>query len=126
MDSRLYSKHYTLLYSYKAPLTCILLSWQMNDPGTVSTHLPEKIPFFFLIINNIPYKCYVVRKDRKPLPKEVVETMYEFHSSILGTDYFMDKMSGNTPYEITPKVFQKFSDKYRREYALKDGADGRG
>lgn len=68
----------------------------------------------------------MVRKDRKPLSKEVVETMYEFHSSILGTDYFMDKMSGNTPYEITPKVFQKFSDKYRREYALKDGADGRG
>jgi hypothetical protein len=51
--------------------------------------------------------------------------MYEFHSSILGTDYFMDKMSGNTPYEITPKVFQQFSEKYRREYALKDGADGR-
>jgi len=67
-----------------------------------------------------------VRKDRKPLSKEVVETMYEFHSSILGTDYFMDKMSGNTPYEITPKIFQNFSDKYWRKHVLKDGADGRG
>jgi hypothetical protein len=68
----------------------------------------------------------VVRQDRKPLSKEVVETMYEFHSSILFSDYYdVKKMGGNTPYEITPEVFQKFSEKYRREYALKDGADGR-
>jgi len=52
--------------------------------------------------------------------------MYEFHSSILGTDYFMDKMSGNTPYDITPKIFQNFSDKYWRKHVLKDGADGHG
>ena len=59
----------------------------------------------------------MVRRDRKPLSKEVVETMYEFHSSILGTDYFVDKMNGDTVYEITPKVFQKFSEKYWRESA---------
>jgi len=52
--------------------------------------------------------------------------MYEFHASILGTDYFVDKMSGKAPYQITPKVFQDFSDKYWREQALKDGADGQG
>lgn len=67
----------------------------------------------------------MVRKDHKPLSKEVVETIYEFHASILGTDYFNDKMCGNTPYEITPMVFQDFSDKYWRKQALKDGADGR-
>ena len=88
----------------------------MYNPGTVSTHLPEKEKkkhSFFLI----SHKCYVVRKDRKPLSKEVVETMHEFHSSILGSDYFVDKMSGYTAYEITPKVFEKFSEQYWRESA---------
>ncbi|KIM45577.1 hypothetical protein M413DRAFT_442244 [Hebeloma cylindrosporum] len=49
---------------------------------------------------NNPGTCHVIRKDHKPLPKELLETMYEFHSSILDldTDYFMDKMSGNAPY----------------------------
>ena len=78
-----------------------------------------------LIVIYFLHKCYVVRQDHKPLSKEVVETMYEFHSSILGTDYFVDKMGGNTPYEITAKIFQDFSDEYWRKQALKDGADGR-
>jgi len=53
-----------------------------------------------------------------PRPQTTLhEAMYQFHSSILDTDYFVDKMCGNTPYEITPKVFQKFSDRYWREEA---------
>lgn len=65
----------------------------------------------------------MVRKDGEPLSKEVVKTMYEFHGYLLSDGYFEEKMCGNTPYEITPNVFQDFLDREQVE-GLKDGKDG--
>jgi hypothetical protein len=128
MGSRLYSKHYMTYTNIPADFYSIQLADERPRNGKYISFLNR--PSSFLVVTHILRKCYVVRKDRKPLSKEVFETMYEFHSSILDTDYFMDKMSGHAPYEITPKVFQDFADNYWREQAsfeqlFKDRADGR-
>ncbi|CAA7260743.1 unnamed protein product [Cyclocybe aegerita] len=58
--------------------------------------------------------CYAVRKDRQPLHPELLETMHEFHSSLLGSGYFKEPV-GRRPYQITPKAYRKFSDEYWRK-----------
>ncbi|KAJ3499524.1 hypothetical protein NLJ89_g10094 [Agrocybe chaxingu] len=55
--------------------------------------------------------CYAVRKDRQPLHPELLETMYEFHSSLLSRGYFEEPV-GRRAYQITPKVYRKFSNEY--------------
>ncbi|KAF8971270.1 hypothetical protein BDZ97DRAFT_1350311 [Flammula alnicola] len=70
-------------------------------------------PFRWQIMS--PGPCYAVRQDKQPLTKELLETMYKFHASILDTDYFLETREGNPPYAITPEVFQDFSEKYWKE-----------
>ncbi|KDR67771.1 hypothetical protein GALMADRAFT_231682 [Galerina marginata CBS 339.88] len=78
--------------------------WQMNGAGT----------------------CYAVRRDRQPLAKELLETIYQFHASLLSSVYFE---SEKPPYPITPARFQAFSDKYwqkeKKNGRTVSGGDGR-
>jgi len=57
----------------------------------------------------------VVRRDKKPLAKETVEAMYQFHVSLMGSNSFMN------PYEleVTPADFQEFSERYWAEEAAR-------
>ncbi|PPQ92967.1 hypothetical protein CVT25_000168 [Psilocybe cyanescens] len=86
------------------------MHWQMDYPGS----------------------CYAVRRDGQPLTTEVLETMYEFHGSLLNSDYFEYPNFRNEPfpYQITPTVYHKFSDKYwkkerNRGRELASRGDGR-
>jgi len=56
-----------------------------------------------------PGDCFAIRKDRKPLKKELLEIMYQFHSSLLGTDFFLEK---NHESRITSAVFRAFADDF--------------
>jgi hypothetical protein len=63
-----------------------------------------------------PATTFVVRRDKKPLAKETVEAMYQFHASLMGsTNSFIN------PYEleVTPADFKEFSERYWVEEAAK-------
>ncbi|KAF8069896.1 ectomycorrhiza-upregulated zf-MYND domain-containing protein [Lyophyllum atratum] len=70
------------------------LSWQINDPG----------------------QCIVVRKDRKPLTLQVIETILEFHRSIIdGFGYPKDDGWAPVREYMTKASFQIFSRNYYKQ-----------
>ena len=65
-------------------------------------------------------QAFVVRRDRKPLIKETVETMYHFHVSLNLGDSFRDKDGvHHLPNGLTPTDFREFSERYWTEEATK-------
>ena len=65
-------------------------------------------------------QAFVVRRDKKPLTKETVETMYHFHVSLKLSNFFKDEDGApRLPNELTPKDFREFSEKYWTEEAIK-------
>ncbi|KAF9073594.1 hypothetical protein BDP27DRAFT_1360207 [Rhodocollybia butyracea] len=65
-------------------------------------------------------ECTVIRKDRKPLTKELLETIYKFHKKILSYP-LLDK--GWAPWQglLNPSVWQMFA----MEYYLEQNKTGR-
>ncbi|KAF9523481.1 hypothetical protein CPB83DRAFT_862764 [Crepidotus variabilis] len=65
--------------------------------------------------------CLVARRDKKPISKELLETMHQYHSSLLGSDYFEKIMEGVHPpgHNINQGEFQKFYNEYWKQ----DGRD---
>ncbi|KAF8149434.1 hypothetical protein B0H34DRAFT_733732 [Crassisporium funariophilum] len=59
-----------------------------------------------------PGNCIVIRKDRKPLKKELIETMFEFHASMLRSDFFE---TPGAQSRITPERYQAFAENYVRK-----------
>jgi len=69
--------------------------WQILNPGT----------------------CLVIRKDKKPLTLEVIETIVAFHWKLLRDCYGYPEEDGWAPLQglMHPAVFQMFSRDYYRE-----------
>jgi len=69
-----------------------------------------------ITIFTLRLQCFAIRADRKPLKKELIETMYEFHSSLLHSDFFEDFFEGENPgSRINKALFRTFADKYVEE-----------
>lgn len=65
-------------------------------------------------------QAFVVRRDRKPLTKETVETMYHFHVSLKLHDSFRGEDDvQHLPNGLTPTDFREFSERYWTEEAMK-------
>ena len=103
----------------------LIASWspssRHNYTGTVRTsqYPSGRIP----IRHSETSQAFVVRRDRQPLTKETVETMYHFHVSLKLSNVFKHKGGSlRPPYEltqVTPTSFREFSVKYWTEEATR-------